>query len=319
MSLPGASAADLRAFPNRQRVRIADVYSKISSLEVLADWVSLRDLGMEDTPLKSLKGIENLVNLRRFTLGLGWNRRASIDISALEGVGGLEYLQMGIVDPVESLAPVAQVNNLKWLGMFHRDEQTARRIEEIEFSKLSHLESLTWWSKADAPPKLESLEFLIGSSSLKKVDFSSTEIACSLDPLLELKNLQSMSFTTDLTDEVEVLRRSRPGMKLRVSKPFRPRQPDLLLGIVKINHIGDLGGWTIFQDMTGSLQTASNHESDRLIKKAVMKADEALYARLEFDPEADHVSITASSEEDIRAVAAIINGMIQPSDDERME
>ena len=294
-------------------------YIEATDLRGLSEWQQLIDLEVELGRLKSLNGLESLPNLKQFGLGLGWNRKAPFEIGALRNAPPLEQLFIGITDPIVDLSPIGDIVTLKRLDMFYRDPETAARISEIPLENLMKLNELRWWSKADTPPRIMSLEPFARAKSLRRLDLFTTEVSASLAPLLQLPRLEEAEFSGEFGDELEELRRQRPNLRLRVERPFRPPAPDLVIGAIEVNYLEEVGVWDIFQDLSGPLGVRSNHEADRLVRKTVRRLDPDLYKRLEFDPEADYSSISTPKEEDIRKVAEIINDLVRPLSPDRLE
>jgi hypothetical protein len=63
-------------------------------------------------------------------------------------------------------------------------------------------------------------------------------------------------------------------------------------------------GWSLFQDLTGLLGTETNYDAEERIRKVIEQNDPVLAKALEYDTEADNVSINAKGREDILGAAA---------------
>jgi hypothetical protein len=63
-------------------------------------------------------------------------------------------------------------------------------------------------------------------------------------------------------------------------------------------------GWSLFQDLTGLLGTETNYEAEERIRAIIDQNDPVLGKALEYDTEADNVSIIAKTRDDILGVAA---------------
>jgi hypothetical protein len=71
-------------------------------------------------------------------------------------------------------------------------------------------------------------------------------------------------------------------------------------------------GWSLFQDLTGLLGTETNYDAEDRIRGIIEMNDPVLAKGLEFDTEADNVSIVAKTRDDILGVAAWVLSAIPP-------
>jgi hypothetical protein len=62
--------------------------------------------------------------------------------------------------------------------------------------------------------------------------------------------------------------------------------------------------------LTGVVGGDNNYEADRRIRRAIRGRIPSLLRRLDFDPAADFVLITARSEEDIRQAAKFVQSFL---------
>jgi hypothetical protein len=109
----------------------------------------------------------------------------------------------------------------------------------------------------------------------------------------------------DLEAAVADLRRARPDLEVAWTPAERP--PGERVGPVFLRAPTEgLPDWWLREDLTELLGTHTNADAEKRLR-AVLAADEAaLLARLDFDTEGDAVCVYAKREDDIRAVARII-------------
>jgi tetratricopeptide (TPR) repeat protein len=80
---------------------------------------------------------------------------------------------------------------------------------------------------------------------------------------------------------------------------------NLIVGpLTLIDLTSDGHGWSLFQDLTTLLRTETNYDAEERIRTIIERNDPLLAKALEYDTEADNVSINAKSRDDILGVAA---------------
>jgi hypothetical protein len=90
------------------------------------------------------------------------------------------------------------------------------------------------------------------------------------------------------------------------------RGRDLIVGPLTLLDLTAEGhGWSLFQDMTGLLGTETNYAAEERIRAIIEQNDPLLANALDYDTEADNVSIVARTREDILGVAAWVLSGIQ--------
>jgi len=98
--------------------------------------------------------------------------------------------------------------------------------------------------------------------------------------------------------------RRRYGERPPIPVPVA-RGRDLSVGPLRVIDLTSAGhGWCLFQDLTGLLGTETNYDAEERIRAIIEQNDPLLAKALDYDTEADNVSITAKSREDILGVAA---------------
>jgi hypothetical protein len=109
-----------------------------------------------------------------------------------------------------------------------------------------------------------------------------------------------------LAHAVEALRRARPGID--VVWQGAPAPPaGVQVGPVLVRPpLGRRSTSWIREDLTELLGTRTNADAEARLRRALAAADPALLTRLRFDTEAEAVHVDAEREEDLHAVARVI-------------
>jgi hypothetical protein len=108
-----------------------------------------------------------------------------------------------------------------------------------------------------------------------------------------------------LGDRVVAFRKARPDVKVEVQ--HEGGVASISIGPIEVHPPSPgLEGWWFLQDLSGPLGTETNAEAEARLQHAIGLRSSDLLARLRFDSEAGGVGVTAKSEADIRAVAAVI-------------
>jgi hypothetical protein len=83
------------------------------------------------------------------------------------------------------------------------------------------------------------------------------------------------------------------------------RGRNLIVGpLTLIDLTSDGHGWSLFQDLSTLLRTETNYDAEERIRTIIEQNDPLLAKSLEYDTEADNVSISAKTRDDILGVAA---------------
>jgi predicted molibdopterin-dependent oxidoreductase YjgC len=111
---------------------------------------------------------------------------------------------------------------------------------------------------------------------------------------------------------VEALREARPDVEIHHTPPdARLSALQEVAGAVTLRRPGGgLQQWSIFQSLAPALGVPTNYDAERRIRREVKARAPEVAKRLEWDTEGGAVGIYAGTEEDIRAVAEIINELI---------
>jgi hypothetical protein len=262
---------------------------QMANLKRWDTWTSLRELVLGGRGLKSLAGLEASQNLEILLL-------ANVDVSDLAPLGALPHLTTLVLRMPAGAVDLASISRIRALRRLVIEVYASSDREILRLPGLAPL--------ADAHD-LEELELLcvhLEDGSLK--------------PLAELPRLQRVSLGQHSGADVDGLRAARPDLLVEHQEPT-PRHPELELVVGKViaHRPGNgVNKWWIFEDLATALSTATNYAAEKRLRQAVKARDRQLACRLEWDTEAGGIGIYAGSEADIRAVAEIIDALIEGRD-----
>jgi hypothetical protein len=251
-----------------------------ADLRPFRTWSALRRLVLSGAGPKSLAGVEALDSLEHLHLGM----MAVGDLGPARGLPRLASVRLYGMRNVRDLGPLGALPALRVL-----------RVEAagVEDGDLVHVATLGPLAAAEA---LE--EVVLDGAIVDDGDLS---------PLASLPNLRRVLVYGELEAAVARLRRARPDVEVRHERsPVPPRgtRP----GIVTVHPPAPgIEGWWIREDLTGPLGAPTNHDAERLLRRALASEDAALLRRLTFDTEAGAVDVQARTEADARSVAALIS------------
>jgi hypothetical protein len=272
----------LKGLINLEKVELYDL--SLSSLKAFKGWKKVRYLLLTGRGVRSLEGIEELSSLEELFLG----RTSISDLAPLAHVDSLRSLTLVLPDRVSDFSPLGRLKNLRELTINMGSETSAGHLVNASF--VGSLENLE---------RLEITGTVIDDQSQEQI--------------LNLPKLQRVTLLVKSSAQAVHLTHLKPGCEAEFI-PVVP-EPDLAfqvgpLVVRKIDNFKDTF-WSIFQDLSDVLGVEDNFTASKRIQRAIQKQDAKLLARLVFDPDADFVSIQASTEEDIRAAAAIIADSIK--------
>jgi len=224
----------------------------------------------------------------------------------------LRSLEVGGCRRVTSFSPISDLTRLEGLALGFERPKELPRMREVEFPRLIGLRSLelSCWDMPDVGRPFD-LRFLAQMTQLEQLRIVGIRAHDGrLDFLAELRNLRRLEVLPESEAQLEELRGAMPGCKVTAEYVPLGSRPD------PYDRVGDVElwppiepdvPWSIFQDLVPELDTATNHEAEKLIRRRLREQDPALLRRLEFDSEADNVGLYAETEADLRAAARAID------------
>jgi hypothetical protein len=279
---PAKGWAKLRECKGLRSAAFSDV--QMANLKRWNTWRELEELSLTGRGLKSLAGLEACSRLQYLTL---CNMQMS-NLGPLTELPCLSHLTLRL--PKSDIDP----------GSISRARSLRRLVIDANFegTDLIQLESLGFVARLEFLEELVLDGVAIGDGNLM--------------PLAGLPNLRKVKLGQDIGADVEKLRQACPHLEvLYTPPPERDRSLEVRVGEVTIHRPGDgIDQWWIFESYAERLKTSTNYAAEKLIQSAVKKHDARLGSRLEWDTEAGAVGIYAADEEDIRAVARVINQLL---------
>lgn len=252
--------------------------ARVANLKPFRTWSKLRKLAVA-RGLRSLDGIDAFRSLRELRLVM-------LKTESLEPLAGMPELQN-----VE-LVGMQKTRDLQPLGTLPSLRRFSVPVAGIEYRDLVRLETIR--PLADAQ-KLE--EIRLDGAIIEDGDLS---------PLADLPALRRVSVYGDV--RVEALRRARPDIEIDWSKGKPP--PGELIGQVYLRPpLKGSSRWWIREDLTEALGVSTNAAAEAKLRTELKRVDPELLGRLDFDTEADAVTINGSTEQDMRAVGCLIGGL----------
>jgi hypothetical protein len=279
---PAKGWAKLRECAGLEVAHLIEV--QIANLRRWNTWRRLRILTLAGRGVKSLSGLENCQQLEELTL----INLSMADLSSLRELGTLRKLTLRMADPEIDLASIGAIAELKSFTI----DSSARD---------------------EAPVHLPTLKPLASASSLEELTLRETIIGDGdLTPLANLPRLRTVHLNSKIGADVQVLRAARPDIEVHYKPPNSQSSmlQEVVGGVTLRWPGGGLQQWSIFQSLAPALGLATNYDAERRIRNDVKRRAPKLAQRLEWDTEGGAVGIYASNEEDIRAVAEIINDLL---------
>jgi hypothetical protein len=242
----------------------------VSSLRSFREWRRVRSLTIFGRRLKSIAGIERFEALEDLFL----YNTAVADLAPLAVTAGLRRLRLDMPTKVADFAPIGRLERLESLIVNFKGARSAAVPRLADLSRLRNLHDLAL-IKADG----EGWRFLLDLPDLRRI-----QLFGSVD-----------------ADAPDLIRRRFPGARVDV-RPVTPRSPS-----VDVKRLPD-GGYSIYADLSDLLGVNDNFEAEKRLRGRLSQADPDLLDRLEFDSEADALSVVGSSEADLRRVLALLTG-----------
>ena len=154
---------------------------------------------------------------------------------------------------------------------------------------------------------VDSLRPLASARALEQIVLRATVVDDGdLGPLADLPALRRVEVYGDLGESVAALRRARPDVTV-VWREGSGRSSGLPAGPVFLHPADEkIPVWWMREDLTGLLGVPTNADAEDRLRATLKGEDPQLLARLRFDTEGDAVVVESESEEDLRAVARVI-------------
>ena len=257
---------------------VSAIRPRMANLRPLRAWTNLRRLTITGSGLKSLAGIEAFTALEQLRLVMV----AIDDLSPVQHLPHLAEVDLTGVDRVRTLDAFGSLPALRSLSV----QRAGADYEDIvHVATLQPLKSV------------RTLEELVLQGAF--VDDGSLAV------LADLPALRHVVVCGDLGDAVSSLRHARPDVDVTWD-PGPRMPPGERVGTVLVRPPVDQSlNWWIREDLTARFGVRTNAGAERRLRRVIQGTDPELLRRLNFDTEADAVSITAS-EADIRATAEVI-------------
>ncbi|MGI8959536.1 MAG: hypothetical protein ACR2IV_07225 [Bryobacteraceae bacterium] len=279
----GKGWASLRSCVQLEEAHLIDV--RMANLHRWNTWKRLRHLALTGAGLRSLAGIgamERLESLMLIMVGAG-------DLSPIRGLLNLREVTFRYVRGCRDLGGLAGLPELKRLNI----DQSVSSDRDI-----FHVETLR---PLAALPYLE--EVVLLGTAIDDGDLS---------PLAQLPNLRKVRLGRHSGADVDKLRVARPDLAVEyTAPPAKSNELTERVGQVTIRRPGaGLQVWSIYDDLASALNVETNYAAEQQVRRVLKKLAPELLSRIDFDTEGGGVGIYAKAEADIRAVAAILGGLL---------
>jgi Leucine-rich repeat (LRR) protein len=236
----------------------------VSSLRAFREWRRLRSLTIFGRRLKSIAGIEQFEALEDLFL----YNTAVADLAPLAASASLRRLRLDMPTKVADFAPIARLERLESLIVNFKGARSASVPRLADLSGLRNLRDLAL-IKADG----EGWRFLLDLPDLRRI-----QLFGSVD-----------------ADAPDLIQGQFPGARVDV-RPVTLRSPS-----VDVKRLPD-GRYSIYADVSDLLGVNDNFEAEERLRGRLLQADPELLDRLEFDSEADALSVTGPFEADLLRV-----------------
>jgi hypothetical protein len=260
------------------------VKPRLTNLRALRGWTRLRRLTLTGSGVRGLAGMEAFTALERLRLvmmGIG-------DLSPLAGLPRLAEIELTGLGRARDLGPLGTLPSLRRLSI----ERAG-----IEERDIIHIDSLRPLAGARVLAEIRLRAAVIDDGDLA--------------PLADLPALRRVEVFGDLGNAVAALRRARPDVEV-IWREGSKASPGVQAGPVFLHPADEkIPVWWLREDLTGLLRAPTNAGAEERLRTALASEDAPLLARLRFDTEADAVTVEAKSEDDLRAVARVIERLAQ--------
>jgi hypothetical protein len=266
--------------------RVSAIRPRVTNLRSLRSWERLRTLLLMNPGVGSLDGLEAFTALESLRLVL-------LNIDSLTPVRGLPRLRQVELEGLNRLRDISPLGALPSLRVLHIARVGA------EYQSVVHIDSV---------------RPLAAATTLEEVALDGVIVDDrDLTPLAGLPALRRVSLFGDVELSVDTLRRLRRDLDVK----WRPMEapPGERMGTVFLRHpTAQLPRWWIREDLTNLFGVQTNAEAEARLRRALMATGDAtLLSRVNFDTEADAVSVDAPSKDDLLAVVRAIEKLQRPA------
>lgn len=273
-----------------------------AGLSHLAHLTELRVLAVRSgSPKDTVKPLANLTKLERLTIenaGAGWTAMANCT----------RLVEVDMAPRLASLRPFKRWTKLKKLTLRGRGLKSLDGIESFE-----NLESITFHQTAFKDfSQLAKLTKLRDLTAFHGCAASAASLAILRRVLCELPELRTYRTDNIGQEMADALRFAHPKLELEYD---RMHHDDVLLvpptGDVTVwQPEGEITHWSIFENLADRLDVSTNYQVEQRLKRELERRHPDVFARLQWDTEAENVGVYAESESDILVVEAIANELI---------
>ena len=264
--------------------RVSAIRPRVTNLRSLKTWTRLHTLLLMNPGVGSLDGLEALTALERLRLAL-------LNIDSVKPVHGLPRLNDVRLEGLKRLHDISPLGAVPSLRILH-----IARVG-TEYQDIVHIESV---------------RPLAAAKTLKEVTLDGVIVDDGdLTPLGGLPALRRVSLFGDIERAVDALRTIRGDLDVK----WRPMQapPGEQVGAIFLRQpTASLPRWWIREDLTNLLGVSTNAEAEARLRRALTAADATLLSRINFDTEADAMSVDAPSRDDLLAVVRAIEMLQRP-------
>jgi hypothetical protein len=268
---------------------VSAIGPRIASLRPLKTWEHLRQLTLTGSGIGALAGMDAFSALERLRLVM----LKISDLAPLRGLPRLIDVELTGLNRVRDIGPLGTLPSLRRLVVARAGG---------EYQDIVHIASI---------------RPLATGSALEEIQLPGTVIDDGdLTPLAALPALKRLTVFGDVGRAVDALRNTRPDLDITWHRG--QTSPGERVGIVFIRPPAEhLANWWIREDLADRLFVRTNADAEERLRVTLAADDAALLERLEFDTEADAVTILARDEADLRVVARVIERLAHQSMDGR--
>lgn len=309
---PVPDALTLRNLPNLTSLWVAWAPAgRRLDTEALPE--TLSELGVHRAVLAGLADLKRLSRLRHLVL------EGCLPKDSLEPLAGMAQLvrlranarggwqSLGVLTGLEEVSAIQpRLTNLRAWRSWSR--LRALTLTGSGVGSLAGMEAFTALERLRLVMMgIDDLSPLAGLPRLAEIELTGLAHVRDLGPLRTLPSLRRLTLEdSDVGTAVADLRRARPDVEVAWRGGEKPA-PGVQAGPVVLHPPNErIPSWWLREDLTGLLQVPTNADAEARLRTALASEDPSLLARLRFDTEADAVVVESDREDDLRAVARVI-------------